>query len=406
MTRTFFKIILVCFTILTLTGFFSTAHGADEPEVLEKVVSKGMGTTEDGAYKNAISNAVEQTIGLYIKSESMVSNAQLIKDEILSYSGGYVKDIKIIRQEKDTDGLFSVTIQANVVSTKLKLKLEAINIAVQKVDGGSLFGEAISKISEKKNAAEIFEKTVSKYPSAAYVYNIGKPEVKSTNQSTGTVTMIIPISISWDESFLAEFEQMLSKIAKKELKPSKVGPFKRPNGDMRICFSKKALLASDRAEACYEIASYEEYIKEDTYVSFMNALSPRGGGRRDDRDYNMSFSLLFKDSSGKAVFSVEGVRERRSNNMSYRNGLLQSDSIEKQGLSNSVFKDSDRGFQPPNIIFMEGREGVDGRTVGGGLSPVLAIITDGVFNLNLEVERDANLFKNISTMEFKMNPLE
>lgn len=401
MTKIIFKIFFGCFTVLVLTGFLSIAHGADEPEVLEKVVAKGMGTTEDGAYKNAISNAVEQTIGLYIKSESMVSNAQLIKDEILSYSGGYVKDIKIIRQEKDTDGLFSVTIQANVVSTKLKLKLEAINIAVQKVDGGSLFGEAISKISEKKNTAEIFKKTVSKYPQAAYVYNIGKPEITSTNQSKGTVTMLISISIRWDESFLAEFEQTLSKIAKKELKSVKLDQ-QDIRKDMVICFSKKAMISSGRAEICYVIASYDEYIKEDAYVSFMNALSP-GSGNWDK--YGMSYSLLFKDSLGEAVFIVEGTRGMYFGRGEYSpddgQGSLHSDNLIKQSIKvlgeagvNYFLND----FQPPNTIFSQGI-----KQISFGRGPFLVIVTDGIYNLNIEVERDADLFKNISTMEFKMD---
>ncbi|MCE5227848.1 MAG: hypothetical protein LLG05_18570 [Porphyromonadaceae bacterium] len=98
--------------ILLFVLSISTVY-ADEPERIEKVIVSGIGIDMDKAKLNAIRNAVEQAIGSYISSDTIVQNSAVLKDEVLSYSGGYVKDMKILSQEKNDDSLYSVKIEAN-----------------------------------------------------------------------------------------------------------------------------------------------------------------------------------------------------------------------------------------------------------------------------------------------------
>src|SRR3989338_876819 len=160
--------------LLVLLVFVSTIGYAEEAEKIEKVVTTGIGVDIDRAKQNAIRNAVEQVIGSYVSSDTIVKNSQLLKDEILSYSGGYLKEMKIISQGQNDDGLFAVQIEAVVVSTKLKRKIESLNIATKKVEGKSLFGEAASKINKQKDASGLLKNILSKYPQAAYDIKVGK----------------------------------------------------------------------------------------------------------------------------------------------------------------------------------------------------------------------------------------
>ena len=120
MKQTKYHVAVVLISLFVLS--ISIAH-ADEPEKIEKVVVSGIGIDMDKAKQNAIRNAVEQVIGSYVSSDTIVQNSAILKDEVLSYSGGYVKDMKILSHEKNDDGLYSVKIEANVISTKLKRKL-------------------------------------------------------------------------------------------------------------------------------------------------------------------------------------------------------------------------------------------------------------------------------------------
>jgi len=86
-------IVALC-TLSLLLLTVATAY-AEEAEKTEKVVVSGFGLNPEKAKENAIRNAVEQVIGTYVASESIVKNSQLLKDEILSYSCGYLKETKI-----------------------------------------------------------------------------------------------------------------------------------------------------------------------------------------------------------------------------------------------------------------------------------------------------------------------
>ena len=147
-----------------------------------KVIVTGIGADADSARLNAIRNAVEHVIGIYVTADTRVTNNTILKDEILGYSGGYVRDTRIVSEEHDQDGHIVVTIEAYVVVTKLRRKLAFLNIAVRNVEGETLFNEATGRMEEKRSGAALLEKIISKYPQAAYTIEVGAPQIKSVDQ--------------------------------------------------------------------------------------------------------------------------------------------------------------------------------------------------------------------------------
>ncbi len=79
----------------------------------------------DRALKDALRKAVEQAVGTLVSSETMTENFQLISDQILSKSSGYVKKYNII-SEKEEDGVFIVRIKAKVSTGGLQGDLQGI----------------------------------------------------------------------------------------------------------------------------------------------------------------------------------------------------------------------------------------------------------------------------------------
>lgn len=188
---------------------------ANELEKTEIITSIGMGVDADKARKNAIRNAVEQVVGTFVTSDTMVKDSALIKDEILTFSSGYVKESKVISTET-VDDLIRVRLEAVVVSTRLKQKIQSLNIAMIKVDNESLFGEAFSKIDENVSKIQVFNRLMSKYPKAAYVIHLEKPVIKRTDSATNIVTITLNMKLRWDQTFLEEFNNTLSSIALKK----------------------------------------------------------------------------------------------------------------------------------------------------------------------------------------------
>lgn len=253
------KLVVLFMLIVSTTLSTPSKSFADEPEKVEKVVVTGIGTTADKARHNAIRNAVEQVVGTYVSSDTLIKDSQLIKDEILSYSGGYVKESRIISTDK-ADDLVNVKLEALVVATKLKRKIQALNIATKKVEGNNLFGEAFGKLAASKDASQLLLKFMSKYPQAAYNIEVGKPEIVSTNQQTTTATVQLPISISWDSIFLEELKGISAKTATKSAKKVDADMMKSMHIDksnsenvLAIALSSSKYLTSDLINEIYLI---------------------------------------------------------------------------------------------------------------------------------------------------------
>lgn len=381
--RLIFNITTTLFIFIPLVFTFAISH-AEEPDKTEKVVITGIGVDIDKAKQNAIRNAVERVIGSYVVSDTIVKNSQLLKDEILSYSGGYLKEMKIISQGKNEDGLFTVQIEAVVISTKLKRKLESLNIATKKVEGESLFGEAVSKINEQKDASSLLKETLSKFPQAAYETTFGKPEIKTINSTKNTAEVIIPLIIKWDAKFIAELKDIISKVSTETFESERIKSFLY---SYVVCFSTKKYLKSKKAEYCgiIDLSLYKEAVGKDELNLIYEGFVSGGAVTR------LSLFVSFKDKENNIIDTYN-----------YRFDLRDRDSPEKQNIWQGISRDFDSSLLAhafydnayanfPNKL----------QSVGG----TILLITDGEYNMNLKVELGAGKLESISTIEaqFEMN---
>lgn len=81
----------------------------------QEVTVDGTGRNRDEAIKNAERAAVEQVVGNFVDSQTLVENAMLKLDEIYTRAQGFVSGVKIL-SEGQSDGLYKVTARMNVES--------------------------------------------------------------------------------------------------------------------------------------------------------------------------------------------------------------------------------------------------------------------------------------------------
>ncbi len=93
---------LVLFTFSFLAGQTTT------------ISVEGMGMSKDAAIENAKRNAVEMGIGTVLSSETLVKNSVVFSDNIYARAKGFVKSYKVVDSYQDPDGLFVVTVEAEV----------------------------------------------------------------------------------------------------------------------------------------------------------------------------------------------------------------------------------------------------------------------------------------------------
>lgn len=116
--------------IVAVIGFYATALSAGE-----RVTATGMSFFEAGreivarekALDEAKRAAIEQAVGTMVESRTVVEDFQVVKDQIFSRTGGYLKNLNILEEKKSDLGTFEVTIQAEVEIADLVNDLDRFN---------------------------------------------------------------------------------------------------------------------------------------------------------------------------------------------------------------------------------------------------------------------------------------
>ena len=102
----------------------------------KQVIATGMadGTTakaRDAALADAMRRAVEQAMGSFVSSETLVENMILVEDRIYSETRGYIKSYDVLKEKTD-DGAYQIKISAIVKTGKLANDLESIGLLIRK----------------------------------------------------------------------------------------------------------------------------------------------------------------------------------------------------------------------------------------------------------------------------------
>jgi len=202
-------IFLVFLFVFVLCLPFAAQASDDE----RQVVVTGVGMNEEEAKRQAYRNAVQSVVGALVVAETLVENNELVRDKILSHSDGYVTKVEQMGQSVALPGgLVEVTMKVTVKSRQLREKLQAENISVIAMDGGSLFARAATQNEQKRDATAIVADFLkganlpaSLISSAA---NIDQAEV---TESGGTATVKVPITVSVNMDAYRKFVGDLKK---------------------------------------------------------------------------------------------------------------------------------------------------------------------------------------------------
>jgi curli biogenesis system outer membrane secretion channel CsgG len=92
----------------------------------------GLVNTEKKAINDGLRRAVEQAVGTFISSSTMVKNARLIEDKILKSSQGYVKGYQVIDQSIDDD-IYIVKLKVRVGTKVLADDLDALKLNIKRI---------------------------------------------------------------------------------------------------------------------------------------------------------------------------------------------------------------------------------------------------------------------------------
>lgn len=176
-----------------------------------EVIAEGVGTTADEAKKDAYRNAVRQVVGLYVDAESLVKNDELLNDEILTYSDGFITKAEVVpKSEKKQGGTVRLRIKATVERKSLVAKLKSANFTVKSLDGESLFAKAVTEHDSVQDATAVLQKALSDLPTILTAEVVGKPDYDREKSE-----ILVDVAIQADRKAYAAFSKRLEETLNK-----------------------------------------------------------------------------------------------------------------------------------------------------------------------------------------------
>mgnify|MGYP003826913203 CR=1 FL=1 len=182
------------------------------------VVAEGVGTSRDEALKDAFREAVQAVVGTVVDGETLIENDELIRDKVLTYSNGFITSFDQLSENR-RDGLLRVRIRANVARNKLIVRLENEKIITRKVEGESLFAEAISTHQREEDAVQIMRRVFDGFPGTILKADaVGQPRIisKSENEATVGITVRFSVDRRAYAKWLEASKPVLSQLAEGE----------------------------------------------------------------------------------------------------------------------------------------------------------------------------------------------
>jgi hypothetical protein len=194
------------------------AYGQDAPT--ETVTIEGVGKTEASAKKAAFREAIQKVVGVLIDANTQVKNEEIIKDEVLEYSGGFISKSEILSSKKDEEGLVRVKVKCVVEKTQVKKKLEDIKVLVVKVDGAGFAEKEMSKEEIRKDAANIISKALEERKKIYSLTTVSSLEKIVTDEQGYSY---IPVSVGFDDKKFADWVKNWLPIFEKMYSLKKTG---------------------------------------------------------------------------------------------------------------------------------------------------------------------------------------
>lgn len=200
------KVLLAVLAIL-LTGCGTTDNSRQHRPA--PIRSTGVGSSFEEAKDSAFKQAIENRIGVLVLSDREVQSYKLLKDEILTYSAGYVDDYTVITQDKSGRKWF-VTVDVWVSSSKLTSRIISSKQSDGKMNGKKVSDSFTSFVKQKQQADRLTSKVLAGFPENALVAKFDRTELKF--DSNRNAQLLIYFETSWNRGYLDSLMELLSLI--------------------------------------------------------------------------------------------------------------------------------------------------------------------------------------------------
>lgn len=193
------KLLLVA---LVLTGCASTPKS-------DYIRTTGTGASLEEAKQSAFREAVQIRVGTLVLSERESNQYEILKDQILVHSAGYVDDYKVINSHTENK-IVTATVDVLVADSKLTNHILSSGKSSKLIDGARHEAQYSTFMRERQTGDKILDNVLKGYPMNAYKIKQEKHMVSI--DSNRNLVLSVPYELSWNFSFIQSLNEVLGLL--------------------------------------------------------------------------------------------------------------------------------------------------------------------------------------------------
>ncbi len=167
----------------------------------------GSGIDFNRAKDNAFLKAIEQEIGVIILSTRESRNFDLVKNEIVTHSAGYVDRFKVI-DTQFINNQYHVTVDVWVKTSKIAERVLGKFSDTVAVPGEQLSSQYKTYMNDRAKGDGLLNTVLSDYSAKAYLVEKGKSQFMLDKQRNALY--VTEFSLRWNYNYLTALNEVLS----------------------------------------------------------------------------------------------------------------------------------------------------------------------------------------------------
>jgi len=173
------------------------------------VTARGFGRTVQEAQINALRAAVDQAVGSVVNSERSVTDAQLIRSQVVQYAAGFV-DRYEVKEVSEQGAFVAVIVDVYVRRSRLSDRLLGTHSSSGKIDGQRLETQTETLNHSRAQGDQLLQTVLSDFPKQAFDIEQGPSRVYYTAQRQRQLEL--SFKLRWRHQYLESLRLALSKV--------------------------------------------------------------------------------------------------------------------------------------------------------------------------------------------------
>jgi len=172
---------------------------------------EGEGPTLEIALNNAFKVAIDNEVGVILDTERHLQNGEIVHNQILSYSAGYIKTYRITHHFYIRDlNLHRVTVDVTVASSRLKNFLLSRNHNPLGFNVDNIKAQIRLYKEGYTDGQKLLDNTLKYFPSEAFNVTVHDFSVVADYHNPNKHYLHVPYTISWDQKYLVALQELLT----------------------------------------------------------------------------------------------------------------------------------------------------------------------------------------------------